>query len=293
MGVQNDPFYMTMLKGAQARADELNVSLVATAPAQFDPAPQIPLVESMMARQVDAILIAACDKDAMIEPLKRAYDAGIKIISVDTYIGNGDYTHGPVTFPLSYIGSDNVQGGRIAGSALIKAIGGRGKIYIQNVKPGISTIIQREQGCLEAIQATGGAVTLTGVDYNNDSSVIARQQTAAVLRRVQDLSAIFGANLFSAEGAAHAVKDAGKQGVIKVASFDAPKQAIIDLRNGVIDIVIAQLPAQMGRIAIEYAVKALSGETGSLKKRVTTGYVIIDKDNVDTPEAQAAIYTSK
>ena len=75
-----------------------------------------------------------------------------------------------------------------------------------------------------------------------------------------------------------------------MACFDAPEQAIVDLRNGVIDLVIAQKPAEMGNIAVDYAVKALQGETGNLRKRVVTGYVIINNTNVDTPQAQEAIY---
>jgi ribose transport system substrate-binding protein len=292
-GRQDDVFYTTMQKGAQAKADELNATLLVDAPASFDAKLQIPLVNAMIAKKVDALMIAACDKVALIEPLKRAHDAGIKVISVDTFIGDGNYTDGPVTFPLSYIGSDNVEGGKIAGIALIKAIGGKGKIYIQNVRTSISTNEQREQGCREAIQATNGAVTLVGVEYDNDSSAIAMQQTTTVLQRVSDLSGVFGANTFSAEGAAQAIKNANKQGIIQVASFDAPEEAIVDLRNGVIDLVIAQKPADIGRTAVDYAVKALKGETSSLRKRVVTGYVIIDNTNVNTPEAQDAIYKNQ
>ncbi|HYX48257.1 MAG TPA: substrate-binding domain-containing protein, partial [Ktedonobacteraceae bacterium] len=165
-----------------------------------------------------------------------------------------------------------------------------GKIYIQTTTRNTSTNEQREQGCKEAIQATSGAVKLVGLEYDNDSTTIAALQMAAVLQHVSDLSGVFGTNVFSAEGAAQAIKKANKQGLIKVASFDAPEQAIVDLRNGVIDLVIAQKPADIGRIAVDYAVKALQGQTDNLQKRVVTGYVIIDKMNVDTPTAQDAIY---
>jgi ribose transport system substrate-binding protein len=166
-------------------------------------------------------------------------------------------------------------------------------MYIQNVKPGISTTDQREQGCREAIEATDGAVELVGVDYNDDSAAKAAEQTAAVLQRVPDLGGIFGANLFSAEGAAQAVKNAGLQGVVKIANFDAPEQAIQDLRDGVVDIVIAQSPAEMGSTGVEYAVQAIGGNTAGIEKRVGTGYTVITRDNVDSPEAQAAIYKSE
>ncbi|HAT44642.1 MAG TPA: sugar ABC transporter substrate-binding protein, partial [Ktedonobacter sp.] len=78
----------------------------------------------------------------------------------------------------------------------------------------------------------------------------------------------------------------------KIANFDAPVQSITDLRNKVVDIVIAQLPSEMGKTAVDYAVQALNGNTSGLKKRVPTGYVVIDRTNVDTPEAQNAIYKS-
>ncbi|NTU78595.1 MAG: substrate-binding domain-containing protein [Chloroflexales bacterium] len=292
VGVKGDPFYVTMERGARAKAEELGVELIVDGPAQFNPVQQAPIVDALIARGIDALLIAATDKQAMIEPLQRAYDAGIPVISVDTFIGDGDYENGSVTFPLSYIGSDNVEGGKIACEALIKAIGGKGELYIQNVKPGISTTDQREQGCREAIDATNGAVTLAGVDYNEDSAARAAEQTTAVLQRSPNIAGIFGTNLFSAEGAAQAVRNAGLQGAIKIANFDAPEQAIKDLREGLVDLVIAQQPTEMGSTAIEYAVQAINGDTSGIEKRVPTGYVVIDSANVDTEEAQNAIYSA-
>jgi ribose transport system substrate-binding protein len=292
-GVKGDAFYVTMEKGARAKADELGAELIVDGPAEFNPTLQTPIVDALIARKIDVLIIAATDKQAMIEPLKRANDAGIKVISVDTFIGDGDYEKGAVTFPLSYIGSDNEQGGKIACDALIKAIGGKGKLYIQNVKPGISTTDQREQGCKDAIQATNGAVTLVGTDYNDDSSAKAAEQTAAVLQRTPDLGGIFGTNLFSARGASQAVKNANLQGTVKIANFDAPEDAIADLRSNANDLVIAQKPAEMGSTAVEYAMAALKGDMSTIKKRVATGYVVITRDNVDTPEAQGAIYKSE
>ncbi len=292
--VKGDPFYVTMQKGAQAMADKLGVKLLVDGPAQFSATLQAPIVNAYIAKKVDVMIIAATDKQAMIAPLQNANNAGIKVISVDTFIGNGDYTSGPVTFPLSYVGSDNVQGGVIAGQALIKAIGNKGGIFIENVTPGISTTDQRQQGCIQAIQATNGAVTLVGFNYDNDSAATASQQISALLSssKGSQVNGIFGTNLFSAEGAAQAVKNANKQGQIKIANFDAPQEAINDLNNGAVDLVIAQEPATMGSTAVQYGVYALTGKTSSIQKRFATGYVVIDKTNVNDPASQAAIYKS-
>src|SRR5437879_13296051 len=180
-GVKGDPFYVTMEKGAQEMANKLGVKLLVDGPAQFSATLQAPIVDAYIAKKVDVMIIAACDKQAMIAPLQRANDAGIKVISVDTFIGDGNYTSGTVTFPLSYIVSDNVQGGLFDGQALIKAIGNKGGIYIENVTPGISTTDQRQQGCEQAIKATNGAVTLVGNNYDNDSAAVASQQVSALL----------------------------------------------------------------------------------------------------------------
>ncbi len=293
-GVKGDPFYVTMQKGAQAMADKLGVKLLIDGPAQFSATLQAPIVDAYIAKKVDVMIIAACDKQAMIAPLQRANDAGIKVISVDTFIGTGDYANGPVTFPLSYIGSDNEQGGTIAGQALIEAMGNKGGIYIENTIAGISTTDQRQQGCEKAVQATNGAVKLIGTNYDNDSAATASQQVSALLSssKGSQVTGIFGTNLFSAEGAAQAVKNANKQGQIKIANFDAPQQAIDDLKNGAVDLVIAQKPADMGSTAVQYGVYALTGKTSSIQKRVATGYVVINKSNVDDPASQAAVYKS-
>lgn len=292
IGVKGDAFYVTMEKGAQAQAAELGVDLIVDGPAKWDAVLETAIVDAFIARGVDAMVIAANDKQAMIEPLQRAHDAGIHVLSVDTFIGDGDYENGEVTFPLSYIGSNNVEGGRIACQAVIEAMGGTGSIYIQNTIPGISTTDQREQGCVEIIEETDG-VELAGVDYNDDNSGKAAEQTAAVLQRDDSITGIYGTNLFGARGAAQAVSNAGLAGTVKVASFDAPETAIEDLRNGVVDLVIAQLPYQMGQVGVEYALAAINGDMDSIQPRFGTDYVVITRDNVDTEEAQNAIYKSE
>jgi ribose transport system substrate-binding protein len=147
-GLTTDAFYITMRKGAQHAADALGVELIFQGGPDFNPTVQVPVLNAVTARQPDAILIAPTDKQQLIAPLKQAHDAGIKIITVDTFIDDGRYQddEGPGDFPLSYVASDNVLGGFMAGAALGKALGGEGKVYVSNVKPGISTTDQREEG---------------------------------------------------------------------------------------------------------------------------------------------------
>ncbi len=122
-GVQ-DPFYFTMQRGAQQAAADFGVELVVQVPENWNATVQTPMLDAMVARgDLDFLFLAPVDKEAMVAPLQSANDAGLPLLTVDTFIGDGDYANGPVQFPLSYIGSDNVEGGRIACEALAEAMG--------------------------------------------------------------------------------------------------------------------------------------------------------------------------
>jgi len=289
-GVQ-DPFYFTMQRGAEQAAADFGVELVTQIPENWNATVQTPMLDAMVARgDLDFIFLAPVDKEAMVAPLQNAANSGMPILTVDTFIGDGDYQNGPVTFPISYIGSDNVLGGKIACDALAKAIGGKGKVYIQNVKPGISTTDQREEGCKEALKLYPN-VELVGVDYNDDDPSKAQAQVEAVLQRVPDLAGIFGTNVFSAEGAGKVVAKQGLSGQVKVVAFDATELAIEQLKQGVVDLVIAQKPSDMGYMAVAMAMAYLDGVT-SIPKRIPTGYQVITRDNVDDPDVAQFIYTA-
>ncbi len=290
-GIKGDAFYVTMEKGARQKAEELGVELVADGPSQWNPALQTPIVDAMIARKVDGLIAVPNDPQAMIAVLQRAADAGMPVATTDQYVGDGDYAKGPVTFPVSFIASDNFAGGKLACETLIKDMGGKGKLLVLVSTPNVPSDTARRDGCLEAVNATGGGVTAT-VEYTQSNATIATTQTQAALQRDPDIAAIFGGNLFSAQGAAAAVKTANLAGAIKIASFDAPEQAIDDLRAETIDMVIAQQPALIGALAVQAVVDALDGKADKVERKVATPFVVITRENVDTPEAQQAIYKS-
>lgn len=286
-----DPFYQLMEIGVRRAAEDsnLNIELVVQIPESWGPTIQTPLLDAMVARgDLQYLITAATDKEQMIAPLQAANDAGIKVISVDTFLGDGDYVNGPVTFPLSYVGSDNVEGGRIAARALAANVGETGKVYIQNVTPGVSTTDQRSEGFREGI-AEFPNMEIIGEDFNEDSENTAVQQTSAVLERETELVGIFGTNVFSANGAGIAVQNAGLSDAVDVIAFDATSFAAEQLRAGVVSMMIAQKPFDMGYLAVQFAIADHQGVT-SLPKRVATGYAVITAENVDDPEVARFIY---
>jgi ribose transport system substrate-binding protein len=285
-----DPFYQVMQLGVEAAAKDLGVEVVTQIPPTWGVNVQTPILDSMVARgDLNYIITAPTDKDQMVGPLKAAVDAGIKVITVDTFLGNGDYVAGPVKFPISYIGSDNEEGGRISARALAKAIGGKGSVYINSTNPNVSSVEGREKGFKEVIGKEFPNIKVSGPDYNLDDPNKATQQTAAVLEREPQLGGVFGTNVFSAQGAGAAVVNAGLGGHVQVVAYDATKLAIELMDKGVVTMVLAQKPFDMGYLAVQFAVADAAGVT-SLPRRVETGFAIITKDNVKDPAIARFIY---
>ena len=226
-GLTTDAFYITMHKGADAAAKALGVNLVFQGAADFNPVTQVPVLNAIIGRKPDAILIAPTDKVQLVESLKKAVDAGIPVLTVDTFIGDGHYQTGSgnADFPLSYIASDNILGGEIAARALAKAIGDKGKVYVSNVRPGISTTDQREEGFKNEMKKHPN-ITVLETQFNDDDANKAASQFQSVFARNSDLTGVFGANLFSAMGAANGVKQSGVTGKVKVEAFDAPTSIV-------------------------------------------------------------------
>ena len=289
-GLTTDAFYITMHKGAQAAAKALGVDLVFQGAADFNPVTQVPVLNAIIGRKPDAILIAPTDKVQLVESLKKAVDAGIPVITVDTFIGDGHYQtgSGDADFPLSYIASDNILGGEIAGRALAKAIGDKGKVYVSNVRPGVSTTDQREEGFKNEMKKHPN-ITVLETQFNEDDANKAASQFQSVYARNSDISGVFGANLFSAMGAANGVKQSGGTGKVKVVAFDAPTSIVGEIKAGNVDIAIAQHPAEIGYFGVVAAYAHLTGQ--SIPTLIGTGFTVIDKDNVDDPNVKRFIYS--
>jgi len=277
-GVKGDQFYITMNCGAQAEAKKLGASLDFQGPDQFDASLQTPIVNGVTAKKPDAILIAPTDSKAMYAPIKAASDAGIKIVLVDTTLDNADMA-------VSQIASDNEGGGRAAAKALAGLIGGSGKVFVNNVKPGISTTDLRAKGFQEEAKAQG--LTFVGMDYNQDQPDKAAALTKAVIAKNPDLKGIFATNLFGAEGSAAGLRELGDKNV-KIVGFDAGPKQVQDLKEGVLQGLIAQKPGDIGAQGVQQAIAALKGDP--TKPKIATGSVALTKDNLS--QNQDAVYKS-
>jgi ribose transport system substrate-binding protein len=287
----SDPFYYTMERGAKEKAQELGVNLiVAEYPTSWGSEAQIPILEAAAARTgIDLILIAPVSVDVLIAPLRKLYDEGIQIITVDTFLGDGDYSReSKYSFPLSYIGTDNELGGKKIAENLAKLIGEKGKVYVNTTTPDTSSVVGRVKGFKVGI-AEFPNMELVGVDYNLDIQEKAEEQTLAALQQYPDIVGVFGVNVFSAQGAYRAIVDAGLTGAVKIASWDATKDLINALKEGQVDLVLAQKPAEMGSLAVEWGYKFFK-ENAQVPKKVIPGFEFFTRENINDPNMQQFIY---
>lgn len=280
-GVIGDEFYVSMECGAKAAAEQAGVQLDVQGADTFDPPAQIPVLEAVIASEPDAILIAPTDGQALLAPLQEAVDAGITVVLVDTTLGDP-------SLAVSQISSDNVAGGQQAAETLANLIDEPGSVLVVNVNPGITTTDQRQQGFEEGIQEFD--LEYLGAEYSNNEPAQAAQIVSATVAAVPDLRGIFATNLFSAEGSATGLRQADAADQVAIVGFDAGPAQIDQLREGLVQALIAQRPNEIGRLGVAQAVTALNG--GEPEAQITTGFESITQENMEEPEKQDAVYQS-
>lgn len=248
ISTQTNPFFVTMKEGAEAKAKELGVELVVV-DAQDDAAQATAGMEDLITRKVDLIIVNPTDSDAIGNAVIEANDAQIPVITVDRASNAGEV--------LSHIASDNVAGGKMAGEFIIEQLGGKGKVVELEGVPGANSAIERGQGFNEAIGAS--EIEVVAKQTANFDRTEGLNVMENLLQAQPEIDAVFAHNDEMALGALEAIESSGRQ--ILVVGFDATDDAVKAVEDGRMGATIAQQPKLMGEMAIEYAMKALNGET--------------------------------
>jgi ABC-type sugar transport system substrate-binding protein len=280
-GVKSDPFYITMTCAAKTEADKVGVNFKADGSAQWDVAVQRPIIDSVAATKPDALLISPVDTAALTPSLQQIQSAGTKVVLVDTSVTDA-------SIGVSRISSDNEAGGRTAAKALAQLMGDKGSAIVISVKPGISTTDARIKGFTEEMQANHPDISLLPVLYDNDLPATAATQIQATLAAHPDLGGVFAGNTNTGQGIATGLQAAGKQGVVKVAAFDAEPDEIQALTNGTLQVLVAQDPGGIGTQAVDQALAALQGKP--VTAQIGTSMVAITKDNMTDPNVSKYFY---
>jgi ribose transport system substrate-binding protein len=292
-----DPFMGSMTSGAQSKAAALGVDLIVQPSPDWDPIAQTPVVEDLINQKVGAIVIQPTSKGTtnMIEPLRKAFAAGIKIITADTFIGDNTYGKGgPADFPISFIGSSNVEGGKIGCDGLAEAVNDTGKVLIIGEGGvGSTSVLDRVKGCRDNLATNHPTVVIVNPGTELQGSLSAQEWATALTNQYlasdPDLGGVFATSGDTSKGATAAVLAAGRQATVRVFVFDCSAADAQNIRDGKIYGCVAQKPALMGATGVEFAHDALNGVTG-LPTYVSTGFIVLNQANITDPEKAQFVY---
>jgi ribose transport system substrate-binding protein len=255
----NNPFFIDMQRGAMDAAKRLDVDLtVQSAERETDVERQMQIIENLVQSRVDAICIAPSGSKEIVPAVGKVKNAGIPVVIVDDRIDAQAAAEAGLHTD-AYVGSDNVEGGRIAGRHLVDVTGGRANVALLEGIPGHQTGDARLQGFREAIKDAAGihVVASQTANWERDQGFTVFQN---MLQANPSIDAVFACNDMMALGAVEAIAVAGKTGRIRVIGFDAVDDARKAIASGAMDASVAQFPSEMGRLAVESAVKLVRHE---------------------------------
>jgi ribose transport system substrate-binding protein len=256
----NSPFFIEMQRGAEQAARRLNVDLVVqAADREIDVERQMQIIENLIQSKVNALAITPAGSREVVPAVGKANAAGIPTIIVDTRLDPKASADAGVK-TVTFIGSDNVLGGKLIGEYLVKASGGNAKVAILEGIPGHETGDSRVKGFRGAVAAAPGIAIVASqpANWERDQGFTVFQN---ILQAHSEIDTVFACNDMMALGAVEAIASAGRTGKIRVLGFDAVPDARKALLDGKMEASVAQFPDEMGRTAVESAVKVLKGET--------------------------------
>lgn len=264
----NNPFFIDVRDGAQEAAKAAGVNLVVV-DAQNDPATQANQIADAVTKSPAAVLINPVDSDAAGAAVKPALAAGIPVVAVDRAVNGADVT--------TSVSSDNVDGGRQAAAALAEAIGGKGDILVLEGVPGTSASRDRGKGFTEGLAAFPD-IKVVGQQPADFDRTKGLNVATNLLQSHPGVVAIFAENDEMALGAVQALgAKAGKE--VKVFGFDGTQDGLKAVKAGTMVGSIAQQPKDLGKTAVEIAVKAADKQ--SVEKDVPVSVKVVTSANVD------------
>lgn len=255
----NNPFFLEMQKGAEEAAKQAGVNLVVqAAEREVDVERQMQIIENLIQRKVGALCIAPSGSREIVPVIVKANKANIPVLIVDTRADEKALAAAGGTI-ATFIGSDNYDGGRLAGQFVAEKLGGKGNVAILEGIPGHETGDARLRGFKEAVAKASGIkiVASQPANWERDQGFNVFQN---ILQANPEVNALFACNDLMALGATEAIAAAGKRGKILVVGFDAQPEARAAIKKGTMAATVAQFPSRMGATAIEGAAKLLRGE---------------------------------
>ena len=274
-------FWQSVQAGANAAGREMHVAILWSGPAaETDYSRQIEIVDSMIARHVDGLALAATERNALNASLDRAAREGIPVTVFDSGVDSQNF--------MTFVATDNFAAGQAGGRKLAELIGGKGSVGMVMHAPGSFSTMDRERGFEDVITKEFPQIHIVAKQYSAGDRAKGLDVTENILTAHPDVAGIFASSEPCSVGAAQALKSRGLAGKIKLVAFDSSQGLIDDLEGGTIQALVAQDPFKMGYETVRTLVDKLNGKTPD--KRMDLSAAVITKPDLAKPEIHALLY---
>ena len=279
-------FWQSIHAGANKAGKELGVEVIWRGPLREDDRDaQVSEVEGFISRGVSGIALAPLDESALVGPVSDAMSRKIPVVIFDSGLKGDNY--------VSFVATDNIKGGRMAGERVAQSLGGKGKVILLRYAEGHDSTGKREQGFLDAIAAHPDIKVVSSNQYVGTDVEGAYKKAESILTGLKNpdgslgIDGIFCANESSTFAVMRVLQENGWAGKVKFVGFDASANLVKGLRDGALDGLIVQDPVQMGYLAVKTMVTHLKG--GQVERTIDTGVHLITRDSMDQPEMKALL----
>ncbi|MDF2595621.1 MAG: hypothetical protein K0R69_1962 [Clostridia bacterium] len=273
-------FWQTVKMGAELAAKEENI-VIETRGAMFEKniSEQKEILEKAIEEEVDIILLAATNVNALRELVEKARAKGITLLAVDSTVEGVSH--------ITKVATDNVQGAAVLTSYLAELLESRGEVIMINFVEGASTAKERAEGYEREISQYKDIIMHPTV-YTQGTTADAYEATKNVLKKYPNLKGIVAANQQVTDAVCEAIEEMGVKGQVRVVGFDSSQTIIYSLERDIIDAIIVQKPFNMGYLAVKNGLQAYRGK--KIPEYVDTGYKLINKETLYLTENQKLLY---
>ncbi len=273
-------YWQSVRAGAMQAGNDLGVDIQYKGPVKEDDrAGQISVVQQFVSDNVNGIVLAPLDDHALLAPVQSATSKKIPVVIIDSAL-NGEAGKDFISF----VATNNYQGGVMAGEQLVKILGGKGKVVLLRYVEGSASTNEREQGFLDTMKKNPDITMLVDNRYGGASISEAQSTAMNLLDQLRQADGVFCPNESSTLGMLNALRGVQLNGKIHFVGFDATPALVDALKKGDIDALISQNPKKMGYEGVKACVGAIRGE--QVPDKVDSGVELITKDNLSDPAIQ-------
>lgn len=277
-------FWKCIHKGAQSCGDALAGVEVDWMPPKTgqDIKQQIELVDKCTQQGVQGIVLSPSDYTQLAAPVARAMKKGIAVLVIDSRL-KGE----PGKDYISYVSTDNRNGGMLAGDAMAKVLGGKRNVLVMRYTSGQANLSERQDGFVKALEKYKDIHVVSKYRSDKPTAEDAIAAAESMVDELKNADGLFCPNESTTEGMLKALQSAHLNGKIKFIGFDTSDLLVQALKNGDIDALVAQDPTRMGFFAVETVVNQLRGTKAP--PVIDIGVRIVTRENIGDPEIQKLI----